>query len=161
VKAEKILVATDFSPASRLAFEAASRLARQTGAKLIVLHVEQGQPRLGPAYYDIPDPGIGEIARKLAALRPPFPDVAVEHRIEAGDPATEILRIAAEDSVDSLVAGSQNRSGMSRLVLGSVATSLLRKAPCAVLVCHPAQVGSGSLRPEKDQGGAAEEGNAE
>lgn len=140
--AAKILVATDFSDASRFAFEVADRLAHQSGAKLIVLHVEPGQPRIGPAYYDIPDPGINEIARKLAAIKPDSPGTPIEHRIEAGDPATEIARIAIEESVDLLVVGSQSRTGMSHLILGSVATSLLRSAPCAMLVCRHAPSGA-------------------
>jgi nucleotide-binding universal stress UspA family protein len=60
---KSILVATDFSPASRLALDVASRLAHASGAKLTILHVEPGQPTawMGPAYYDIPDPNISEL----------------------------------------------------------------------------------------------------
>jgi nucleotide-binding universal stress UspA family protein len=138
MKAQTILLGTDFSVSSQLAFEVASALAHQSGAKLLVVHVEQGQPSMGPAYYDIPDPGIAEMARKLAALKPPAPDVPVEHRIERGDPAAEILRIAAGEPIDMVVVGSRGRSALPRLLLGSVATTLLRKAPCPILVCHPA-----------------------
>src|SRR5687767_12138409 len=97
MKPTRILVATDFSPASHLALEVASRLAHDYGAKLTIMHVEPGQPAawMGPAYYDIPDPNISEIARSLAALKPQSPEVAFEHVIQAGDPATEILGVAA------------------------------------------------------------------
>ncbi len=72
----------------------------------------------------------------------------MEHRIEAGDPATEIVRVAQEESFDVLFVGSQSRGGVSRLILGSVTTSLLAKAPCEVVVCHrpsAADVGATAL----------------
>ena len=137
---KSILVATDFSPASRLALEVASRLAHDAGGKLTILHVEPGQPTawLGPAYADIPDPNISEIARALAALKPQSPDVACEHRIQAGEPATEILRMAREESADLIVVGSRQPTISRDFLMGSVAKALLHKSTCPVLVCHEA-----------------------
>lgn len=138
MKPKQILLATDFSPISDLALEVASRLAHESGAKLIVLHVEPGQPTawMGPAYYDIADPNISEIARTLVAVKPLFSDVAVEHCIGAGDPAAEIVRFAAEKGVDWVIVGSHSGRGIRQLLLGSVAQAVLRRAPCPVLVCH-------------------------
>jgi nucleotide-binding universal stress UspA family protein len=135
----QILVATDFSPASRLALDVAGHLAHDSGARVIVLHVEPGQPSLGPAYYDIPDPNISEIARSLAALKPQSPDVAIEHRIQAGDPAEEILRLATKEGIDLIVVGSHRRRPVPDFLIGSVARALLHKSACPVLVCHETQ----------------------
>ena len=49
-----------------------------------------------------------------------------------GDPATEIVRVAADHSADVIVMGTHGRTGLSRLLLGSVAEAVLRKAPCPV-----------------------------
>ena len=142
MKPRRILIATDFSPASHLAFEVASRLARVCGAKLIILHVEPGQPtaEMGPAYYGIADPNISEIARSLAALKPESPEVSFEHVIQAGDPATEVQRVAKEQSADLIVIGSRARKAVTKVLLGSVANSLLHTSACPILICHEAAV---------------------
>jgi nucleotide-binding universal stress UspA family protein len=57
----------------------------------------------------------------------------MEYHLEAGDPATEILRVAREVPCDLIVLGTHGRTGLTRLVLGSVAEEVLRKAPCSVL----------------------------
>ena len=63
-----------------------------------------------------------------------------ESRHRDGDPADEIVRIAAELDADLIVIGSRGRTGLTRLVLGSVARQVLRHATSSVLVVHPAPV---------------------
>ncbi|AEH35989.1 universal stress protein [Halopiger xanaduensis] len=60
----------------------------------------------------------------------------VEYRVEtaAGDPAREIVRFAEENDVDHIVVGSHGRSGVSRVLLGSVAERVVRRAPVSVTV---------------------------
>ena len=57
-----------------------------------------------------------------------------EMRIEHGDPADEVARVAAEGGFDLIVAGSHGRGTLGELVLGSVSKRLVREAPCPVLV---------------------------
>jgi nucleotide-binding universal stress UspA family protein len=156
---KSILVATDFSPASRFALEVASRLAHEHGARLTILHVEPGQPTawMGPAYYDIPDPNISDIARLLAAQKPASVAVEFEHLIQAGDPVTQIQRVAEERSVDLIVIGSRSRPAVPGFLLGSVAKTLCHKSACPLLICHEP---AAPQRPKADQGGAAK-GDAE
>jgi nucleotide-binding universal stress UspA family protein len=130
-----ILHPTDFSEAAQAAFRLAGALARDHGARLIALHVvpppvtvaEMEMVFLAPEGYRY------ELRAKLPTLQPGGPGVPMEYRLEAGDPATEILRVAREVPCDLIVLGTHGRTGLTRLVLGSVAEEVLRKAPCPVL----------------------------
>jgi nucleotide-binding universal stress UspA family protein len=64
----------------------------------------------------------------------PFP---VEATVLPEEPRFEILREVEEHPVDLLILGTHGRGGMDRLVLGSVASTVARKAPCSVLVISP------------------------
>ncbi|RLS34212.1 MAG: universal stress protein [Planctomycetota bacterium] len=131
-----ILLPTDFSHASDAALPHAEALARQTGARLLIVHVEE--PPLayggGELYYGIPEPDTARIATMLEGVKPSDPQVAFTHRLAMGDPAAEVCRIAAEEGAEMIVLGTHGRSGMFRLLMGSVAESILRRSPCPVLV---------------------------
>jgi len=64
--------------------------------------------------------------------------VAFTHRLTMGDPAGEIVRIAGEEGAEMIVLGTHGRSGMSRMLMGSVAEAVVRRAPCPVLVYRAA-----------------------
>jgi mannose-6-phosphate isomerase-like protein (cupin superfamily) len=64
------------------------------------------------------------------------PKVRVEHRVAEGDFAEEIVRMARAVPCDLIVMGTQGRSGLARLVMGSVAEAVLRQAPCPVLTAR-------------------------
>lgn len=74
---------------------------------------------------------------QLLQLKPPDPKVSVEHRLVKGDAATEIVNPAAETKADVIVMGSHGRTGLGRLLLGSVAENVMRKAPCPVVTVKP------------------------
>lgn len=139
-----IVFATDFSHPSDAALPHAAALARQKGAKLLIVHVEE--PPLayggGELYYGIPEPDPARIRAMLEAVRPADPTLPFEQRLAMGDPAAEICRIASDEGAEMIVIGTHGRSGLFRLVMGSVAESVLRRAPCPVLVYrdpgHPA-----------------------
>jgi nucleotide-binding universal stress UspA family protein len=71
-------------------------------------------------------------------VTPSDPTVAFTHRLTMGDPAGEIVRIAAEEGAEMIVLGTHGRSGMSRMLMGSVAEAVVRRAPCPVLVYRAA-----------------------
>jgi len=135
-----ILVPTDFSTASDAALPHAEALAKQKSASLLILHVEE--PPLayggGELYYGLPEPNSERILKMLEDVRPADPTVAFTHRLTMGDPAGEIVRIAAEEGVEMIVLGTHGRSGMTRMLMGSVAESVVRRAPCPVLVYRAA-----------------------
>lgn len=131
-----ILHPTDFSEPSDLAFRLACSLARDHGARLVVAHViEPPVPVYGGGVLVVPPPqGLKEPLRaKLLQLRPPGETVQVEHRLAEGDAATEILDLAEQARADLIVMGTHGRGGLRRVLMGSVAEEVVRKAPCPVL----------------------------
>jgi nucleotide-binding universal stress UspA family protein len=130
-----ILHATDFSACSRAAFRLACALARDFGARLIVLHVQPPPvATVETGYLILPvDATRDELMQQLRGLRPDDPSVAVEYRLAEGEPAATILRVALDTRSDLVVLGTHGRHGLPRLLLGSVAEDVLRRAQCPVV----------------------------
>lgn len=127
-----ILHPTDFSPLARHAFEVACSLAYDYKARLVLLHVHEPPVPMGELVPTEP-PDIREyLLRDLQSLKP-TESITVEHRLEVGPIAEGILCAAAETKCDLIVIGTHGRGGLGRMLLGSVAESVLRKAPCMVL----------------------------
>ncbi len=124
---QTILHPTDFSEHSGYAFQLACSLARDRGARLIVLHVMPVALVQEKRFYR------EEMAGELNRLGAPDARVRVEHRLEEGDAATQILRVAQEIGCDLIVMGTHGRTGLGRLLMGSVAEQILRMASCPVL----------------------------
>ncbi len=140
-----VLHPTDFSEHSDYAFRLACSLARDHGAHLIVLHVLE-QPVLsyaGVMTAPPPPPLAAElresVLEQLNAIKPPDPAIGVEHVLEEGDPATAILQVAQERQCGLIVMGSHGRTGLGRLLMGSVAEQVVRKAFCPVLTVKTPQ----------------------
>ena len=147
----KILHPTDFSNRSQAAFEVGCALARDYGAELVVVHVNQPPPVFAPDGIALPGPVEEpyELRARLAGVRPSDPRVKVEYHLLDGDPADEIVKAAKIRGADLIVMGTHGTTGLVRLLMGSVAESVLRKAPCPVLtVKTPA--GAGDKRGETD-----------
>jgi nucleotide-binding universal stress UspA family protein len=132
-----ILHPTDFSDCSRQAFRLASLLAREQGGRLIILHVKP-PPEVtvasGDALVVLQPGGYDERLRQaLRRLDVDDPEVTVEHRLAEGNPARVIVEQAEASGCDLIVMGTHGRTGLGRLLLGSVAEHVLRKACCPVL----------------------------
>jgi universal stress protein A len=130
-----ILHPTDFSPRSEHAFHLACSLARDHGGRVIVLHVaEPPVVGYGGAMTPPPEGDWNALDEKLREIQATDATVPVEHRLEEGDPITEILRTAQESKCDLIVMGTHGRTGLAHLLMGSVAEQVVRKATCPVLV---------------------------
>jgi nucleotide-binding universal stress UspA family protein len=130
----KILHATDFSEHSENAFRLACALARDYAAPLVLLHVHSPFVAYGDGLVAaLPPDFTDELREKLRATDPHDPRVVVERRLIEGDPAREIVRLAREAGCDLIVMGTHGRTGLGRLLMGSVAEAVVRKAPCPVL----------------------------
>lgn len=130
-----ILHPTDFSDRSEFAFRLACTFARDCGARLILLHVAPvpvlvyGEGVVPPQPEDYRE----QLEEELHRLVPPDPSIPVEHRFREGDPVAEILAEAEESSADLIVMGTHGRTGLGRLLMGSVAEQVVRRASCPVL----------------------------
>jgi nucleotide-binding universal stress UspA family protein len=129
-----ILFPTDFSESAKQAFALACSLARDCGARLIVLHVvpppvghDELLARRNPHEY------YGGVWRALRDLRAPDQNINVEHILKEGEPAQRILATAEDVRAGLIVIGTHGRTGLGRVLLGSVAEQVLRKAECPVL----------------------------
>jgi nucleotide-binding universal stress UspA family protein len=131
----KILFPTDFSTCSDVGLEQATALARDAGAELLIVHVEEPPAAYGGGemYYGIAEPDHAELHRMLRDVRPTDPAVPYEHRILRGDPASEIVAEAERENCDLIVMGTHGRTGLTRLLMGSVAEGVVRRAKCPVL----------------------------
>ena len=135
----QILVPTDLSEGAEQALEYACELARALGGKVHLLNVV-GIPALG-----VPELGLSVTSAmidqmvidnqtaidKLAATR--CADHAGQVLVRAGNARDVINQTAEELGVDLIVMGTHGRRGLSRALLGSVAETVVRSAPCAVL----------------------------
>ena len=142
-----ILLPTDFSECAGYALSYATSLARDAKASIICVHVvEPVMPSVG--YTGITEPlPIGDISEQMedSATRE-LPKIAqcaecdgleVEDVITHGDAASEIVRVSKERAVDMIVISSHGRTGFGRMLFGSTAESVVRYAPCPVLVVKP------------------------
>jgi nucleotide-binding universal stress UspA family protein len=139
---QRVLIPTDFSPASALAFEYGLDLARRNRAAVHLLHVIDDST-LTTAYPDgffVELPGlrvmlIGEASRQLGELVKQAEAAGITPTFEVliGRPAGAIAEAAAARDSDLIVMGTHGRSGLAHLMLGSVAERVIRLAPCAVL----------------------------
>jgi nucleotide-binding universal stress UspA family protein len=149
-----ILLPTDFSECASYALSYAVSFARQYHASIICVHViEPVVPTVGYTgmaeslpMADISDQLEDSAERELPKIAEcdECAGLNVEEVIVHGDAASEIVRVAGERGVDLIVIASHGRTGLGRILFGSTAESVVRHAPCPVLVVKPPQ--------EKDEG---------
>jgi universal stress protein A len=138
-----IVHATDFSPASRAAFTKAVQLARDAGARLVLLHVRSPAEALVADAYMAPrqyeqldrasfDAAKKQITRLVEAARKR--GVRANGLIVDGVAHEQILRSARRAKADMIVLGSHGRTGLARFFLGSVAGRVASTTSCPVLI---------------------------
>jgi nucleotide-binding universal stress UspA family protein len=137
---QTILHPTDFSERSTAALPVACSLARSCHAKLLVLHV--AKPPVEDYGGGIVSPeterGWEEMRKSLECVRCAGCAVQVDYLLLEGEPAAQIVQAAKETKCDLIVMGTHGRTGLKRLLTGSVAEHVLRNAPCAVLTVKAA-----------------------
>jgi nucleotide-binding universal stress UspA family protein len=131
-----VLHPTDFSRESEQALQVARLLARDLGARLIILYVvaleiiteDTEAAQFGAQdYQDV----LEQMRKRLDGPDLKYP---VETRISLGFPPDEILTTAAESRCDLVVMGTHGRTGLLRSLMGSVAESVLTNAECPVMI---------------------------
>ena len=139
-----IVCPTDFSERSAPAEREAVRLAKALGAELVLAHVGTDATLWREGLYTPAVRAVVEGQRKwaadaLAARAAALAAEGVTARavVKVGLAWKEIVRVAAEEHADMIVMGTQGRTGLERLLLGSVAERVIRRAPCPVLTVRP------------------------
>ena len=139
VTLKKILCPVDHSECSYLALKYAISLALKDEAKLYLMHVIDAR-LYDTEMYKFSPYKLNEIdeSKLRADLMKSLPDgtsdvLEVETIVVKGVPFNEIINAATEISVDLIVIGTHGRTGISHVMLGSVAEKVVRKAPCPVL----------------------------
>ncbi len=144
---KRILVPVDFSPASEKAIVHAAELAKAFGAEIDVLHVWEA-PKFLPPELVIAGPGPQQTLAELSKTRA---QTELDHFVEQmsklgvsvawahaeeGSPASKIVEEASARAYDLVVVGSHGRTGMSRVLMGSVAERVVRHCKKPVLSVH-------------------------
>ena len=144
---KNILLATDGSPASEQAALLAVSLAREGGARLTALYVIDPYPYLGvgeasavgfQAYMGNAYEAAAQAHSRIAAMcSDGGRNVDLQlRRGEDASAADSIVRTAVEENADLIVVGSHGRTGLSRMMLGSVAAKVVAGSPIPVLVAR-------------------------
>ncbi len=131
----RILCPIDLSPFSQQAINVASSMAKSEGATLCFLFV--AMPPLpasaGMAIAEV-NSSIAEQKKLFEEIRPSREGVTFEHHLERGEPIHVIVDFIKDHAIDLVIMPTHGRSGLLRLVMGSVAEHVVRKATCPVLI---------------------------
>ena len=140
---KRIVCATDFSDTAETAWELAGELARIHQSELILVHVFTELPMSPEVAVTTvqqvweeqrlwTEQQLGERAEAMTRR-----GLATRFLLRTGTPAEEIGQTAIDEGADLVVVGTQGRTGLERLVIGSVAERVVRIAPCPVLTVKP------------------------
>ncbi len=145
---QHILVCTDFSPTSEFAIDQAHQLASALDVKLTLLHVSSPLAEVQFAEM-LGDLKVGrderiEIGKEIHAAMQRLSDAKlgslkdIEVKVISADNAIEAINgYAQQNAVDLIVMGSHGRTGLSHLLMGSVAEKVARHAHCSVQIARP------------------------
>jgi universal stress protein A len=148
LRVQRILCPTDFSEGARKALEHALVLSEAFEARITLLHVwsppdfirpdlsvalGDGGPHRGETFTDFMQRQAREQADHLLQSLPEAVRARVTLEVVSGNPAQVIVEHARKARCDLIVMGTHGWTGMTRVVLGSVATNVVRHAACPVL----------------------------
>lgn len=142
IEFRRILIATDFSDASRNALRYAAAIARNHRARLYVVHVVSSVGyRMAGVDVEIYAAELAarelkELWSKLGGSDQPSP-VELELIVRRGEVCDHLEDLIKKETIDLVVVGTRGRTGLSKLVLGSVAEDIFRKMSCPVLTVGP------------------------
>lgn len=125
-----ILCAADGSATSKEAVLAAARFAALPGTELHLVHVAPADAKGKASVIDAAQAMLANEAVAAGIVEPPH------FHVVTGAPWREIIQLAADLRADLIVVGTHGRSGLERMMLGSVAEQVVNKAPCPVHVAR-------------------------
>jgi nucleotide-binding universal stress UspA family protein len=140
----KILIGVDQSPHSERAVRFVSRMRWPAGSRMIVASVMT--PPLSPPVagvdagvslmVEVSEEQVAETQARVAVVETALraAGMATETRTPIGDPREALLRLVEDERIDLIVLGSHGRTGLAKLLLGSVSSHVVTHAHCSVLV---------------------------
>lgn len=132
---QKILLAVDGTETNKSAASKAVQMARESGGKVTAVFVEDVGYRLNPVYFSPKD--IDAAARRVFSFvrsEAESQGVEVEYKVLIGHAAKDIAMLSRD--YDVLICGTRGRTGIKRLMLGSVSGYLAEKSRCATVVVN-------------------------
>jgi len=145
IQLQRILLPTDFSNFSVIAMNYACELATRFDAELHLLHTLEVHTDFTPNF----EMGLAlpkQVSESKAAAEKALTSVLdpqwatgrnVTHAVVEGSPKVEIVRYARTNAIDLVVLSTHGRTGLTHVIMGSVAESVVRTAPCPVLTVRP------------------------
>ena len=147
IKLKKVLVPTDFSESARHAFTYGVSFAREFQAELVLLHVVENLTvgyasdlfpvPMAEVFQEISGYAKAELAKLAEEARQK--GITVVELVAQGKPSAEIIRHAAENSVDMIVLGTHGKGMLDQALFGSTTERVVRRAPCPVLTVRMAE----------------------
>jgi nucleotide-binding universal stress UspA family protein len=143
ISLKNILFATDYSDVANAALPSVLSLARRYGSKVYAVHATV--PEVPPISSEVSSIAWPAILREkderhlaeAATLNPHFEGIPYEMVLAEGDAWEVISKVIQEHEIDLVVIGTRGRSGVGKVLLGSVAEKVFREAPCPVLTVGP------------------------
>jgi len=142
---KNILFPLDFSSASEKVLPYARYMAEKLGAKLYLMFVVEELAKYANFY--VPHSALDNLEEEmLEAAKKKMENFVAQHLedstnletiITLGDIAEEIIRAVEEKEIDLIVMGTHGRKGLEKILLGSVAERVVKKAPCPVMTINP------------------------
>lgn len=139
----KLLVAIDGSAQSFKGVDLALELAQKTGSEVMLLEVVpiipvygSGERKLRQEIEERDTEMTAEAEADLAKAGEKFNELRIPYKSEVviGDPAEEICKAAEKEQISMIIIGTHGRTGINRLLMGSVSSKVVTYAPCSVLV---------------------------
>jgi nucleotide-binding universal stress UspA family protein len=150
---ERVLAAIDFSLCSLAALEYAEELARTFRAPLLLLHAT-GAPSMPAEIHERTGQAAADaLTHSVERLREH--GLGVRGLLAPGSAAEEIVRTAAVEHASLVVMGTHGRTGMTRVLMGSVAERVVREAPCPVLTVGLPKAGTAQVSHHRGNDGGA------
>jgi nucleotide-binding universal stress UspA family protein len=137
---ERLLVATDWSESSRSAVEEAIQLAKACSSKLIAMTTVLTNMEYEDAMPWVIERAEKDMQEKLESIRRMASEQGIECETfvyRGDDPSMDIVNAAVTKHVDMIVMGTRGRTGLKKLIMGSVTGNVIGHTPCKVLVVPP------------------------
>jgi nucleotide-binding universal stress UspA family protein len=159
ISVKNVLFATDFSATSESALPYATAISRRFGSMLHVVHVLSDASLLlmtgGVDYVSVGtlyEDAHSDAQEKIQRITTRLEGIPYRTYVRHGQVWTNLASIVKENAIDLIVVGSHGRTGLEKLLLGSVAEDILRHLPCPVLTVGPKVSGRAKLQEFQTKG---------